>query len=61
MTYNLCGFANFASLGIILGGLRALIPERRKELARLLWISLVVGNVAVLMTGSVVAVVGGEF
>lgn len=59
MTYNLCGFANFASLGIMLGGLTPLIPERRQELARLLWFSLIVGNLAVLMTGSVVAVVGG--
>jgi CNT family concentrative nucleoside transporter len=34
-TFALCGFANFASIGIQLGGLGALIPERRHELARL--------------------------
>lgn len=54
MTYNLCGFANLGSLGIILGGLGTLIPDRRQELSRLLLLSLVSGNLAVLMTGSLV-------
>jgi len=34
-TYSLCGFANFASIGIQLGGIAALVPERRKDLAKL--------------------------
>ncbi len=34
-TYALCGFANFASIGIQIGGISALAPERRKDLARL--------------------------
>ena len=55
MTYNLCGFANLGSSGIILGGLGTLIPERREELSRLLLLSLLSGNLAVLMTGSMVA------
>jgi CNT family concentrative nucleoside transporter len=33
--YALCGFANFASIGIQIGGLGALVPERRAELAGL--------------------------
>jgi concentrative nucleoside transporter, CNT family len=59
MVYNLCGFANFGSLGIILGGLGSLLPERRQEISKLLLLSLVSGNLAVLMTGSVVALVSG--
>ncbi len=34
-TYMLCGFANFASIGIQIGGISALAPERRSDLARL--------------------------
>jgi len=34
-TYALCGFANFSSIGIQIGGISALAPERRKDLARL--------------------------
>ncbi len=59
MVYNLCGFANFGSVGIILGGLGSLLPERRPEISKLLLLSLVSGNLAVLMTGSVVALVSG--
>ncbi len=33
-TYALCGFANFSSIGIQIGGISALVPERRKDLAR---------------------------
>ena len=35
MTYALCGFANFGSIAIQIGGIGALAPERRGELARL--------------------------
>ncbi|MGE5835846.1 MAG: nucleoside transporter C-terminal domain-containing protein, partial [Acidobacteriota bacterium] len=34
-TFALCGFANFSSLGILIGGIGALVPERRHDLARL--------------------------
>ena len=34
-TYALCGFANFGSIGIQIGGIGALVPERRHDLARL--------------------------
>lgn len=57
MTYNLCGFANLGSLGIILGGLGTLVPDRRQELSHLLLLSLVSGNLAVLMTGSLVGLI----
>ena len=32
MTYALCGFANFGSLGIIIGGMATMVPERREEI-----------------------------
>ena len=35
MTYALCGFANFSSIGIQLGGIGGMAPERRGDLARL--------------------------
>lgn len=35
MTFALCGFANFSSIGILLGGLGTIIPERRPEIAKL--------------------------
>jgi len=35
MTYALCGFANFGSLGILIGGMTAMVPERRKEIVAL--------------------------
>ena len=35
LTYALCGFANFGSLGILIGGLGAMVPERRREIVAL--------------------------
>ena len=32
MTYAMCGFANFGSLGILIGGMGAMVPERRHEI-----------------------------
>jgi CNT family concentrative nucleoside transporter len=43
-TYALCGFANPGSLGILLGGLTAMIPERRSEIAQLGIKSLIAGT-----------------
>jgi CNT family concentrative nucleoside transporter len=54
MTYALCGFANFGSLGIMLGGLGAMAPERRGEIAALGLKSILAGTLATLMTGAVV-------
>jgi CNT family concentrative nucleoside transporter len=54
MTYALCSFANFGSLGIMIGGLVAMVPERRAEIARLGPWTLVSGTLATLMTGAVV-------
>ena len=54
LTYGLCGFANFGSLGIMIGGLATLVPERRGEVVALGLKSLVAGTLATCMTGAVV-------
>jgi CNT family concentrative nucleoside transporter len=54
MTYSLCGFANFGSLGILIGGMAAMVPERRDEIVALGLRSIVAGTLATLMVGSVV-------
>jgi CNT family concentrative nucleoside transporter len=53
-TYILCGFANFASIGIQIGGIGALAPGRRPDLAALGVKALVGGTVASLLTAVVV-------
>lgn len=58
MTYALCGFANFGSLGIMIGGMGALAPGRRAEIVALGTKSLVAGLFATLMMGAVVGLVG---
>lgn len=57
MTYALCGFANFGSLGIMIGGLTALCPERSKDIVRLAPRSIVSGLLATCMTGCMVALI----
>jgi CNT family concentrative nucleoside transporter len=54
MTYALCGFANFGSLGIMIGGLGAMIPERRAEIVGLGMKSIAAGTLATLLTGATV-------
>jgi concentrative nucleoside transporter, CNT family len=56
MTYALCGFANFGSLGILIGGLSAMVPERRSEIVALGIRSLVSGTLATLATGAAIGV-----
>jgi len=57
MTYALCGFANFGSLGIMIGGLATMAPERRDEIVGLGVRSIVSGTLATLVTGATVGVV----
>jgi concentrative nucleoside transporter, CNT family len=54
MTYALCGFANFGSLGILIGGMGAMVPERRSEVVGLGMKSIVAGTIATCMTAAVV-------
>ncbi|WP_337996802.1 NupC/NupG family nucleoside CNT transporter [Oleispirillum naphthae] len=56
MTYAMCGFANFGSLGIMIGGLSAMAPERKAEIVALGFKSIVAGTLATCMTGAVVGV-----
>ncbi|MDH5301961.1 MAG: nucleoside:proton symporter [Gammaproteobacteria bacterium] len=56
MIYALCGFANIGSIGILIGGLATLVPERRVEVVRLGAKSVIAGTLATLMTGAVVGV-----
>ena len=56
MTYALCGFANLGSLGILIGGLGAMVPERRDEIVALGIRSIIGGVLATCMTGAVVGV-----
>lgn len=57
MTYALCGFANFGSLGIMIGGLNAMVPQRRDEIVSLGLRSLISGTASTLLTGAVVGVI----
>jgi CNT family concentrative nucleoside transporter len=57
MTYALCGFANFGSLGILLGGLSTLVPERRQELLATAPRTLISGTIVTCITGAIVALV----
>jgi CNT family concentrative nucleoside transporter len=54
LTYALCGFANFGSLGIMVGGIAAMAPQRRAEIAELGAKTMVSGTLATLMTAAVV-------
>jgi CNT family concentrative nucleoside transporter len=56
-TYSLCGFANFGSMGILIAGLSAVIPERKSEIVSLALRSLLAGTIACFMT----AVIAGWF
>jgi concentrative nucleoside transporter, CNT family len=51
LTYALCGFANFGSLGIMIGGLGAMVPERRHEIVALGMRSILSGTLATCMSG----------
>lgn len=56
MTYALCGFANFGSLGIMIGGLATMAPERRGEIVALGGKTIVSGTLATCIAGSVVGI-----
>ncbi|MGE0415448.1 MAG: NupC/NupG family nucleoside CNT transporter, partial [Acetobacteraceae bacterium] len=52
MTYALCGFANFGSVGIMVGGMGVMVPERRHEIVALGIRSMVAGTLATCMSGA---------
>ena len=53
LTYALCGFANFGSLGIMIGGLGAMVPTRRAEIVALGPRTILSGTLATCMSGAV--------
>jgi len=55
-TYALCGFSNFASIGIQVGALSAMAPLRRKDIAVVALRSMIAGNVACLMTACIAGI-----
>jgi CNT family concentrative nucleoside transporter len=57
MTYSLCGFANFASLGILIGGMGTMCPERRAEIINLGYKSLIAGTLSTLSCGALVGII----
>jgi CNT family concentrative nucleoside transporter len=59
LTYALCGFANFGSLGIVIGGLGVMVPERRHEVVALGLRSILSGTLATCMSGAVAGVLAG--
>ena len=56
LTYALCGFANFASIAIQIGGIGSLAPERRGDLARFGLRAVLGGSIATLMTATIAGV-----
>ncbi len=55
-TYALCGFANFGSIGIQLGGIGGIAPSRRGDLAKLGLRSVLAGSFAAFMTGIIAGI-----
>ncbi len=56
LTYALCGFANLGSLGILLGGLATMVPERRAEIVAMGPKALIAGTIACFMTGAMAGI-----
>ncbi|HEY0423591.1 MAG TPA: nucleoside transporter C-terminal domain-containing protein [Rhodopila sp.] len=59
LTYALCGFANFGSLGIVIGGLGAMVPARRAEIVGLGLRTILSGTLATCMSGAVAGALTG--
>ena len=57
MIYALCGFANLGSLGILIGGMGSMVPERRAEIVSLGVRSIVSGTLATCMAGALVGII----
>ena len=58
LTYALCGFANPGSVGIMLGGIGSMAPERRQEILSLGLRAAIGGLLASCMTGAVIGIIG---
>jgi CNT family concentrative nucleoside transporter len=56
MVYAMCGFANFGSVGIMIGGLTVMAPERRSDVISLGMKSIVSGTISTLLMGAIVGI-----
>ena len=56
-SYALCGFANFGSIGIQLGGIGSMAPERKKDLSRIVFKAMLGGAIASWLTASIVGII----
>ena len=56
LTFAVCGFANFASIGILLGGLGTIIPDRKPEIARMGLKAVYAASLANLMSGAIAGI-----
>ena len=54
--YALCGFANFASIGIQLGGIGSIVPERKKDLAKIVTKAMLGGALASWLTATIAGI-----
>jgi CNT family concentrative nucleoside transporter len=54
VTYAICGFANFGSMGILIGGLSIMCPERRPDFLSLAWKTLFAGTLATITSATVI-------
>ncbi len=59
-TYALCGFANFASIGIQIGGIGSIAPGRKKDLAAFGIKALIGGTIACFLTAAIAGVIAGQ-
>lgn len=59
MTYALCGFANISSVGIMIGGLGSMVPDRRQDILTLSFKALLVGALASCLSATVVGLLNG--
>src|SRR2546422_8740319 len=58
-TFALCGFANISSVGIQIGGIGALVPDRKHDLARLGFRAMIAGTLANFLSATLAGVVPG--
>ena len=58
-TYMLCGFANFASIGIQIGGIGALEPKQKKNLSKLGFLAVLGGTIASLLSATIAGMIIG--
>ena len=56
-SYALCGFANFGSIGIQLGGIGAMAPDRKNDLSKLVIKAMLGGAIASWLTASIVGII----